>query len=33
MIVIKKKCSEKGKREDDLGSNPHSNGDLFSRSA
>lgn len=32
MIAIKKKCMENGSREDDLGSNPHSNGDLFSRS-
>lgn len=32
IIVIKKKCKEKGIREDDFGSNPHSNGDLFSRS-
>ena len=31
-MVIKKKCKEKGNREDDLGSNPHSNGELFSRS-
>lgn len=32
IIVIKKNRSENGKREEDLGSNPHSNGDLFSRS-
>lgn len=32
IIAIKKKCKEKGSREDDFGSNPHSNGDLFSRS-
>lgn len=30
--MIKKKCKEKGRRDDDLGSNPHSKGDLFSRS-
>lgn len=33
IIVIKKNRSEKGSREEDLGSNPHSKGDLFSRSA
>jgi len=32
IIVIKKNRKEKGRREDLLGSNPHSNGDLFSRS-
>lgn len=32
IIVIKKNRREKGKREEDLGSNPHSNGDDFSRS-
>lgn len=32
IIVIKKNRREKGKREDDLGSNPHSKGELFSRS-
>lgn len=32
IIAIKKKCIENGNRDDDLGSNPHSNGDLFSRS-
>lgn len=32
IIVIKKNRKEKGNRDDDLGSNPHSNGDLFSRS-
>lgn len=32
IIVIKKNRSENGSREDDLGSNPHSNGDAFSRS-
>lgn len=32
ITVIKKKCNEKGIRADDLGSNPHSNGDDFSRS-
>lgn len=32
IIAIKKKCKEKGKRLDDFGSNPHSKGDLFSRS-
>lgn len=32
IIVIKKNCREKGMREEDLGSNPHSKGDLFSRS-
>lgn len=30
--MIKKKCNEKGIRADDLGSNPHSNGEHFSRS-
>lgn len=32
IIVIKKKWRENGNREDDFGSNPHSKGDLFSRS-
>lgn len=32
IIVIRKNRKENGKREDDLGSNPHSKGDLFSRS-
>lgn len=32
IIAIKKKCKEKGRREEDFGSNPHSKGDLFSRS-
>lgn len=32
IIVIKKNRREKGKRDDDFGSNPHSNGDDFSRS-
>lgn len=32
MIVIRKNRSEKGNREDDFGSNPHSNGEHFSRS-
>lgn len=32
IIVIKKKRNEKGKREEDFGSNPHSKGELFSRS-
>lgn len=32
IIVIKKKCNENGIRADDLGSNPHSNGEFFSRS-
>lgn len=32
MIVIKKNRKEKGIRDDDFGSNPHSKGDLFSRS-
>lgn len=32
IIVIKKNRNENGNREDDFGSNPHSNGDLFSRS-
>jgi hypothetical protein len=33
IIVIKKKRIEKGIREEFIGSNPHSNGDIFSRSA
>lgn len=32
MIANKKNRREKGKRADLIGSNPHSNGDLFSRS-
>jgi hypothetical protein len=32
ITAIKKKRKENGKREDLLGSNPHSNGELFSRS-
>jgi len=32
IIAIKKNCKEKGNREEDLGSNPHSKGELFSRS-
>jgi hypothetical protein len=32
ITAIKKNCNEKGIRADDLGSNPHSNGELFSRS-
>lgn len=32
IIAIKKNWSENGIRADDFGSNPHSNGDLFSRS-
>lgn len=32
IIVIKKNRIEKGIREDSIGSNPHSKGDLFSRS-
>lgn len=32
IIVIKKNRIEKGRREELIGSNPHSNGDLFSRS-
>lgn len=32
IIVIKKNRNEKGSREDDFGSNPHSNGEHFSRS-
>lgn len=32
IIVIRKKRSEKGKREEDFGSNPHSKGEDFSRS-
>lgn len=30
--AIKKNCKEKGKRAEFLGSNPHSNGEFFSRS-
>lgn len=32
IIAIKKNCNEKGKRAGFFGSNPHSKGDLFSRS-
>lgn len=32
ITVIKKKCKEKGIRAEDLGSNPHSKGEHFSRS-
>lgn len=32
IIVIKKNRNENGKRDDDFGSNPHSNGEHFSRS-
>lgn len=32
IIVIKKKCNEKGIRAEDFGSNPHSKGEHFSRS-
>ena len=32
MTAIRKKRRKNGIRADDLGSNPHSNGDLFSRS-
>lgn len=32
IIAIKKKWREKGSRDEDLGSKPHSNGELFSRS-
>lgn len=32
IIVIKKNRKENGNREEDFGSNPHSNGELFSRS-
>lgn len=32
IILIKKNCNENGKRAEFLGSNPHSNGDVFSRS-
>lgn len=32
ITVIKKKCKENGIRAEDFGSNPHSNGDDFSRS-
>jgi hypothetical protein len=32
MIVIKKNRIEKGNREEFIGSNPHSNGEVFSRS-
>lgn len=30
MIVIKKNRNENGSREEEIGSNPHSNGDIFS---
>jgi len=32
ITAIKKNCNENGIRAEDLGSNPHSKGDLFSRS-
>lgn len=32
ITAIKKNCREKGRRAEDLGSNPHSNGEFFSRS-
>ena len=32
IMAIKKKCKEKGRREEDFGSNPHSKGEHFSRS-
>lgn len=32
IIVIKKNFNENGKRDEDIGSNPHSKGELFSRS-
>jgi hypothetical protein len=32
IIVIRKNCSEKGTRDEHAGSNPHSNGEGFSRS-
>lgn len=32
IMAIRKKCRENGSRAEALGSNPHSNGDLFSRS-
>ena len=32
ITVIRKKCKEKGIRAEDFGSNPHSNGEHFSRS-
>lgn len=32
ITVIKKKCNENGIRAEDFGSNPHSNGEHFSRS-
>ena len=32
ITVIKKNCSEKGIRAEQIGSNPHSNGEGFSRS-
>jgi len=32
MIAIRKNCMEKGAREKNWGSNPHSNGESFSRS-
>jgi len=32
ITATKKKCSEKGSRDSDLGSYPHSKGDNFSRS-
>lgn len=32
ITAIKKNCNENGNRADDFGSNPHSKGELFSRS-
>lgn len=32
IIVIKKNCKEKGRRDEEKGSNPHSKGEFFSRS-
>lgn len=32
ITAIKKNCKEKGNRAEDLGSNPHSKGEFFSRS-
>lgn len=32
IIVIRKKCNENGKREEDFWSNPHSKAEIFSRS-
>ena len=33
ITAIRKKCDEKGSRAEFFGSNPHSNGDLFTRSS